>query len=85
MMPVRRDYPDYTFVSVLNVETDPWDDIVLVFEHSADPKKLRVELLDDRGAFREIHSDLLESDSCNIRMHLPVPVPALDFVALRIS
>ncbi len=85
MMPVRRDYPDYTLVSVLNVETDPWDDIVLVFEHSADPNKLRVELLDDQGAFREIHSDLLESDSRNIRLHLPVPVPALDFVALRIS
>ncbi len=26
MMPVRRDYPEYTFVAVLNFETDDWDD-----------------------------------------------------------
>jgi len=85
MIPVRRDFDDYVFIAVLNVENDGWDYLELAFESDWPAGKTRFELLDESGVFGEVRPATLAADGPNVRARLDVRVPALDVKVLRVS
>lgn len=85
MMPVRRDYQEYSLLAVLNFGLDSWNEINLTFTHDMAPEDLRFEHLNNDGAFREITPAALKRDGHNVLARLALSLPALDCAALRVS
>jgi len=85
MIPIRRDYTEYTFVAALNVEHDAWDRLELTFEGRWPMDRTQFEILGGGGALRTIRPASLQSDGTNIRARFDLEVAPLDAVMMRIS
>ena len=84
MMPVRRDFADYTFIAVLNFDADAWDSLSLTFEHAADPDTLRFEWLQPDGGLDPVSPDRLERDGANLTVGFDRAVAPLAAAVLRL-
>ena len=85
MMPLRRDYPNYTFVAVLNFETDPWEAVTLTFDWAGPADGIRFELIDADGSFKPIQPLALKSSGQNVAAEFALRVGPLDFAVWRIT
>ncbi|MHB9126244.1 MAG: hypothetical protein ACYC4F_09895 [Armatimonadota bacterium] len=85
MMPVRRDYEDYTFIAVLNFETDGWYEVALTFEWAGSMKNLRFAHLRSDGELHKIDPLELKRDGENVIACFKVDVPPLDGIVLRLT
>lgn len=83
MMPVRRDYSNYTLVAVLNFETDGWEDLRLTFEWAGDRAVFAV--IGPDGNLRSVTPASMSKEGANLVAELPVSVAPLDFAVLRIT
>ncbi|MHB9124591.1 MAG: hypothetical protein ACYC4F_01435 [Armatimonadota bacterium] len=85
MMPVRRDYADYTFMAVLNFETDGWEEVALTFEWKDGIENLRFEHLGSNGKFHKIEPLELKRDGEDVIACFKVALPPLDGFVLRLT
>jgi hypothetical protein len=85
MAPYRRDYADYTFIAVLNFETDPWDDVTLLFDWGEPPCSVRFECLEADGRLREVVPAECTAAGPTVQARLDLAVPALGCVVLRLT
>ena len=85
MMPVRRDFPDYAMLAVLNFETDPWDDVTLTFDWDGGPENVRFESLEKTGKLASAAPAHIAKEDTNIVARFDRPVAALDALVLRVS
>lgn len=83
-VPVRRDYSDYTLIAALNLDTDGWDGISITFNWPTEPEDLIIEHLESTGVLQRVHPLASGYDGWNVNMRLPISVPPLDVVVLRV-
>ena len=83
MMPVRRDYDEYTLIAVLNFETDGWDEVALTFEWDGGEDGLAIETLEPDGQWAAVVPAEQAYDGTNVSVRLSCAVPALDGAVFR--
>ena len=84
MVPIRRDYPDYSIVALLNFENDEWQEVAFSLNWPGGARNICIERLTNSGNLKKIQPTVLEDRGTNVFMRLASSVPALDFVVFRI-
>ena len=85
MMPVRRDFADYTVLAALNFETDPWDNVTLTFDWDGAAADICFQCLETTGELAAIAPADVANQGANIIARFNRPVAPLDAFVLRVS
>ena len=79
MMPFRRDFQDYIFVGLVNLETDGWDRITLTV--ATERKISRVKRVQDNGSWKNCRAKIARLDDLNVRIEINEGLDYMDFTA----
>ena len=83
MIPIRRDFPDYVFVGLVNLETDGWDGITLTL--ATDRPVKRVRRVSETGAWKACRAEIKRLNAENVRIAIDEGLEYMDFAGFVIG
>lgn len=83
MIPLRRDFRDYIFIGIVNLETDGWEKITLTL--ATEKKVTRVKRVQEDGSWKISRSKITRLDGSNVRIEIKEGLDYMDFTAFTIE
>lgn len=83
MIPLRRDFQNYIFIGIVNLETDDWKDITLTLV--AERKIKKVKRVQENGSWKTCRTVITPLDDSNVRIKINDGLDYMDFTAFVIE